>query len=262
MEKQNNYRNQAAIIMMIAAVIISFIGGYALKSMFDEGKEKCKTEEKKENNEPVDKNEVVEVEIDDSIRKVHKKYHSTTGDSNDYGKIGLTGLMIESKIYGYEPSYKDKNVFYVKEMSDISSYGKNIYLDAEEELKPYLKIGKEEDRFYYANDVDSIIEKYFNNYFGGVIDFNKGLFEGCNYLYHGYNESNEEVYYYMSACGDMTAVDATYTLTKAEKDDENLYLYETVNITDAGETLPERVYKWSYKLVDGDYHFYKAERIS
>ena len=43
MEKQNDYRNQAAIIMMIAAVIISFIGGYALKSMFDEDKEKCKT---------------------------------------------------------------------------------------------------------------------------------------------------------------------------------------------------------------------------
>lgn len=56
-------------------------------------------------------------------------------------------------------------------------------------------------------------------------------------------------------------------MVKAEKDQNNLYIYEAVTIATPDDSNIEPkielyIYKWTYSLKsDGNYYFQKAERI-
>jgi len=85
---------------------------------------------------------------------------------------------------------------------------------------------------------------------------------GCHILHY-----NGGKYYLTPQCGDTSDVMSYAKLLKAEKDQDNIYLYEAVSVVTPDYNNIESkamlyVYKWTYCLKnDGNYYFLKAERV-
>ena len=207
---------------------------------------------------PVDNGTVKEIEIDDNIRELYEKYHSNINELVD--GVRLTSLVIENEIYNSEK-------FEISELQNKSvlSYGYKIYESIKDELAEKAQYDDYNNRYFSANDSEEIIKNGFDNFFGYNLTFNHDIMSGCHVLHY-----NDGKYYYDPQCGDTSDIIAKFTISKAERDNNNIYIYEDVSLSsdiydgenDSEEVTDNYTYKWTYALHEGNYYFVKAERIN
>ena len=189
------------------------------------------------------KNKIVEVTIDEKIREVYSKFHSSTNP------VQLSGSYIESQIYNTE-KYNATDI----SKSFPIDYGNKILETVKNKLNELGTVNTDE----FDNLLQRELEVEFSNFFGKNISYNKNIF-ACFEISQTDGKVN-----YVNNCGDSSLVNARFELIKAEKDNNNLYLYEKVKIKDTSSNeVSYYTYKWVYsKQNDGNYYFLRAERIS
>lgn len=220
--------------------------GDSKKENKNESKENKDVDDNQENKNNNVNNEIISIEIDDKIRELYFKYHGGEGNSSQ-----LDSLHIETLIY-------DGELFEIKELknNDISSsYSKIILNSALDNLKDVTPKNDEE--------ADLLINKAIDDNF--KIFFGKNLKRENNTLgCLGIQYDSDYNFFIESGCGDTSPIIAKYNLLKAEKDSNNIYLYEEVVIYDENDEIKNNYkYKWTYDLQeDGNYYFLKSERVS
>lgn len=263
---QKNKKSPVLLIVIVILIVGAFIGGFLTKGMLSsekENKEKEKSEnvENNENKEDLGKDDnntkttgISVVEIDDNITKLYEKYHT-----NDSGNgVMLTNLVIEGKIYQADSfevsSLQNKDI--------TTTFGSKIYSFVKDELEKIEKKDELNRKYYEENEAEEIIKKGFSNMFSDILTFNHDTMNGCHTL--SYQEGK---YYVTPECGDVTDLRAYYKIAKAEKDENNIYIYEAVSVVAPAYGNVEAkvdlyIYKWTYNLKsDGNYYFTRAEKV-
>ena len=263
-EKKNGKSSNLGIIVLIVAVMLIGIGAGLLivmpnESGFDDKKSGNNTPtntgntnlENVENNntEPTPLETPVEdpfkdIKVSDSkVQELYKKYHS------DVSSVALSGNAIEKDIYEadiYKLTYLNDNgqklpYYYAIKILDpvMNDMNSNNLVDDNYEKTVYEKI-----------------EKEFKSFFGDKINYKKELFSCFEF------SANDNVIKYTNNCGDISDTVAEYSITKAEKDDDHIYIYEQVTIkNDSNGSSNRYTYRWNYeKQDDGNYYFLYAER--
>lgn len=193
------------------------------------------------------KNTIVDIPIDDNIKNLYSKYH-TSDDSKINDKLTLTRLTVETLIY-------KQNFFSIKQF-EITYVPHSYYVKILDKMKAELDSYSSVDG---TENLDELFKKYFKEFFGdNLIYSDKIQYESCIML-HYENGS----YSYVSGCGDVSGTYATYELIAAKKDDNNIYLYENVIISDyTGNQTNSFIYKWTYsKGKDNNYYLLEIERV-
>ena len=214
-------------------------------------------EEKKEENKPEDNRPEIEPDetaIDDMVNKLFEKYNNNS----------ITNVILVQK---------DKYV--LKDAKELElSFSLKIYDNIRDELKQYeTNDGDQYEVYVPADKTRDIIKKAFDDYFGHVIEFSDELLsgdlnvkrdlKGCNFFYY---EKDKDRYRLFSNCGvPQFSGYIEYQITKATKDDKNIYLYETINVRETDDKSPIKETanaKWTFiKQPDGNYYFYSVETI-
>ena len=255
---QKNKKSPLLLIIVIILIIGAFALGFLTKGMLSSEKENSENVENKEDPGKDDNNTkttgISVVEIDDNITKLYEKYHT-----NDSGNgVMLTNLVIEGIIYQADSfevsSLQNKDI--------TTTFGSKIYSFVKDELEKIEKKDELNRKYYEENEAEEIIKKGFSNMFSDILTFNHDTMNGCHTL--SYQEGK---YYVTPECGDVTDVRAYYKIAKAEKDENNIYIYEAVSVvTPAHGNVEAKVdlyiYKWTYNLKsDGNYYFTRAEKV-
>lgn len=255
MELESRKGVSKTLILIIVVMFLSgTVMGYGVFKLLDKDNDKeysssDMTIEKESEKE--EENSLLYVDIDDNIRDLYYKYHSSDK------RVSLTSMTIEKRIYS-------SNKFEIKSIEDdevTNTFAMKIYESSKNELEKYAKYNDYNAKYYDESDVENIIKKSFNELFGDNLSFSHKVMSGCNILHY-----NDGKYYYDVNCGDTSGQDADFKLVMALKDNNNMYLYEIVNTYMEGlkeETLASELYKWTYsKGSDDNYYFLKAERVN
>ena len=238
-------KNNIKFFICILGVLLIMIGcGFLISKSFNNDKNNKKDRDTTINN-PDEKKEIA---IDDDIIKLHEIKEG----------VRLSSFVIETLIYG-------KNVFDISELQnkDITfTYGSKIYENVKSDLEKLVKLDEYGEKYINEKDAEEVIKKGFQDLFSDNLSFNHEIMSGCHALsYH------DGKYYIVPQCGDVSDVIAYIKLSKAEKDQSNIYIYEKVSIVTPDNLNTESkselyVYKWTYNLKkDGNYYFLKAERV-
>ncbi len=246
--KKNN--KMLFVIIAIALLIIGLCVGFIVGNGFTNKDGKEKGNEQENNN-----GQNNEIKIDnDYINKLYYKYHSS-----DTNVVGLaSSMVIEAVIY-----LDDTNEFYIKDLEKLpASYSKKLFMMSKDELgiQDWPDEGEEDDKILLSK-AEPVIKKNFNKFFGNNLEYKRSLFnDGCS----GFRYSdNSEYATYGSGCGDIYARSANYKLTKYEKVDDKIYIYEDVRLSGGGIDDEDLEFKWIYtKGDDGEYYLYKIEKNS
>ena len=257
-------KNNIGLIVVVIGVLLIVVGcGFLISQSMNSEKDnkESNTENKENNTENIEINdntevdntntivdnqdnngEIIEISINDKIKKLYNKYHT------EENKVVLSGNTIEKDIYG-------KDVYNIADMETVP----NLY--ALRILNPIIeKLNQEKDNQTINDDyIKSLVKEGVVNFFGKNIKVSEDMIFGCWSI-----EKENGVYKTYSGCGDTSNIYANYELTKAEKYNKNIYLYENVTISkeDNSETT-NYTYKWTYDLQDdGNYYFLRAERIN
>ena len=195
-----------------------------------------------DNTEKDDSNIIVDVELNEQVMNTYEKYHSSSNP------VQLSGNAVETDIYNGE-------VFNVSSLSsDLpNNYAKKIIDAVVNDMNTNNLVDDNYQTKVYEN-----IEREFKAFFGSNVEYNKDLFKCFEF------SNNNNTIEYISNCGDTSPTEATYEVARAEKDNNNLYIYEAVKIVNSiSQEQEEYRYKWTYNLQeDGNYYFLKAERIA
>lgn len=201
-----------------------------------------------------------EVEIDDDIIKLYNKYHEYKySDENTMHVVGNSSFEATLIDIGLKKETYDLTKSNLIE----PQFAYSIYENAINELEKY-RIKDSYHDYMKKEEVNPIIKKYFDAFFGNVIEFKESYFSGCNYL--NYNES-EKIYYFQPECGGIRGDTYSAKINKVEKDENNLYIYETFlyNSYDGNDNiklLKEIKFKWTFvKMQDNNYYLLKVEGI-
>lgn len=250
--KKEKPKASIAIIIVVTLIIAAFFGGYAFRGLIKEDNKKEKNE-KNNNSENIEEkqedNTPKNIEIDDNIKQLYEKYHTNPS------KVNLTTLVIENYIYNSE-------LFEIKNLQNkdvTATYGNKIYEIGKNQLESVVKYDEYNEKYYLESDAEEIIKNAFNEFFSNNLTFTHNIMSGCHVLHY-----HDGKYYYTPQCGDASGTVATYYISKVEKDNNNIYIYENVrlSISNIVKIEEEYSYKWTYNLKnDGNYYFLKAERI-
>lgn len=175
--------------------------------------------------------------IDDEMKKLYEKYH--TFDVYDKEILELKDIITPSN------DYSAVIIDNVVERLNTEHSKEKV---SNEVIKDLIK---EEYLKYFGKNANENIEIREEN----PVSFG---FLGIMYDYGKYKA--EPITGFISTLG------YKITLTKAEKYNNNIFIYENVVITDENPENPRETvnysYKWTYELQDdGNYYFVKAERI-
>ena len=209
-----------------------------------EEKQEEKQEEKKEK-----ENEEKEEKVDYEAlgKEVHDKYHKISGSA-------------QYKVYNDKKSYNLKETTYID-----FTFSKYLYEQIKNDIEPLIE--KDGDYSYVpADKAREIIKKAFDELYGHVIEYSDDYFNGSKAteaicLYLGYDEEKTRYYAGVPNCGSASEITKDYEITKVENEENNLIVYESANIIEAGETKTVNS-KWTYtKQADNNYYFLSAEYV-
>ncbi len=184
---------------------------------------------------------VEKVDITDNIKVLYIKFHGSNHE--------IVGFL--EKVYTNE-KYDIREIDFESTLSDFSNYilGNAVIslnsnsLDAPDKKEIITQTIKEEYRKYLGKNASEIPSEF-------------DIDQACVGIVY-----NETQYVIDQRCGGTSEYNADFNLTKAEKDNNHLYLYEEVSIKNTNSNEANNyVYKWTFDLQeDGNYYFLKAER--
>ena len=285
-EPEKKKKNNVGLIVIIILILCCggfatwyfALGGNKVLSGNKEEKRKEKKEEKsKEESEEIIEEEkqeetkeeqeiigekTVEIKVDDTITELYNKYSiGNASDEKDWGSSVEYSLYHKKVVDITKYNRNDTTVFY--------TFDGKILDMAKNELDKYKKDYSDKTEFYgdyvpATDEVRSIIKKYFDKYFGHVIEYDDKYFNSCNPL----NLRDEVNYFFYSPqwCGAGNVTNKLeYTITKAEKSEKNIYLYVDYKIYEIWVDDPDyKIFntKWTFvKQPDDNYYFLKAEPV-
>ena len=249
-EEELHSNNKPLIILACVLVGLALFGlGYLIgMNAGYNNKDKCvdyvpaNTDKDKDE----DENDTVkEVDIDDAIKGIYSKYH-TSEDS-----VGKSELFIEYYLY------KDAS-FKISSLSDITAtYANYIYEKGKTEIEEKVKTNDEGQKYVENADGEVIVKKCLKELFGENLKYKASLFEkGCHKLLF-----SEDKFLLGQECGGIASGTYNYKLTKAEKDNKYLYLYEEVTTKETDKEDVTNTYKWTLnKDEEGNYYFLRIEK--
>ncbi len=258
--KKEEKKGSNKLLIIIALLVLVLGGGYAVLAYVLGGNKpaeqpKEKEEQKEEKKEEEQEDIIVEVEITDDIKELMNKYLVNTEENKI---ITVPNLSLEHELLIHKTEYD------ITKMTDsiIASFASKILKNAESELEKYVVRDPKYSDYVKVSDAKDIVIKYFDEFFGHVIEYNDNYFAGCNALHY---DEKEEVYYYVPQCGGINASRYDFKYVKAEKDKNNIYVYLKYNVWDPGvPTEPEYVTNVKFTFVkksNDNYYFLKAEPI-
>ena len=232
------------VVIILIFMLLSFGFGMCFgQRMIKTKNTDTKKDNQKENVLPTEKekkdSEILPVEINDEIISLYNKYHSSSNPTE-------LSPWIEEEIYMsdvYELKEDTGISFtYIYKIMDIAK--SKLPINGNDDLK---KIIKESYKDFFGDKYSSLYDSYENNEFK------------CLEILYENGELKPDL-----RCGGTSEEKVKFSLVKAEKDSNNMYLYEDVVIfKNDNEVLNNYKYKWTYDLQDdGNYYFVKAERIS
>ena len=282
--KKEEKKGSNKLLIIVALLVLVLGGGYAVwayvlggnkpaeqpkekEEQKEEQKEEEKPEEKEEEKKPEEEKEEqkekydtkTEVAIDDEIKEVYNKYHNFEDGSI---KNKLYGSIESTIIHGTQ-QYELKNTNEIEK-----HYAKKIYDAAKDELEQFAKEDNSDSsksgKYVSASDGREIIKKHFDEFFGHIIEYSDEYLTHkmtCNYLQY---YKDEDVFYLDTNkyCGDNPITQITYSIKKAEKEKDNLYISEEILVYFPGEETKTVNTLWTYqKQSDNKYYFVKVEKI-
>ena len=262
---KNNSKKFINTILVVVAFLVCFSIGYLIGTNAfggDNGKNENKKEEK-ETNDNVEKPTF-------DINALYYNLH-VTKDETDI-QIGL-----EKSIYNHDEVY-------VKDFT-----GKELYLildkQAREKIKEYYVKDSGPSQDANGNTVDpgydtlieyepaqKIFKETLYKIAGDNLTFKDDLLYAVNEVnnvHAGFHYDVKEIdgkkyYAFSQRTGSASGSPYyKYTYEKTEEKNDEVYVYEKVQIVDYGETNPiaSYTYKWTYKIGnDNQYHLYKINR--
>ena len=266
-KQQPKKKTSLGLIVIIAALVLIVVGfGLLTLKPSESNKDNKESNNNQQNNTEKTNNENIEnnntendnTEIDVPTETPMEDYFSDI-DKND-SKVQELYKKYHSSINPVQLSDNaPEKIFYSNEITKVTAFNNSIPNNYTNKIVDVVINDMNNNNLVndnYESVIYEKIEKEFKSFFGNKITYNKDIFKYYEFI----NDGN--TIKYVNNSGDISSSTATYTITKAEKDDDNIYIYEKVVVKDdnAGKN-EEYTYRWKYeKQDDGNYYLHYVER--